>query len=190
MMRIEMLPGTKNVVRFPVERCARPTLALMREIAPDMREVLLIAESFWFDAPAPDLRARVDAETAEYILNQIAGSDGMAIDALDALLDAVVVNAVAACRAAHDASVEAAEAQRTLLQAQTAGGYWMEPLRERAETLTMRTAQLLIEAMTRVEETEGVARAVDLARRGEAWTPRDLRADEAALFGPAVRRAG
>jgi hypothetical protein len=42
---------------------------------------------------------------------------------------------------------------------------------------------LLIEAHARVEEAEGVARAVEMARRGETWTPRDIRAEEAALFG-------
>jgi hypothetical protein len=45
-MRPDMLPGTPNVVRFPVERRARPTLDLMREIAPDVREVPAIAEVF------------------------------------------------------------------------------------------------------------------------------------------------
>ena len=43
-MRIDLLPGTENVLRFPVERRACPTLALLREIAPDMREVWAIAE--------------------------------------------------------------------------------------------------------------------------------------------------
>jgi hypothetical protein len=49
---------------------------------------------------------------------------------------------------------------------------------------------LFIEALVAAEEAEGVARAVGLARRGEPWTPRDLRADEAALFGEAACRAG
>ncbi len=38
-MRVEVLPGMTNVVRFPVERRARPTLELLREIAPDVRVV-------------------------------------------------------------------------------------------------------------------------------------------------------
>ncbi|MGD0108527.1 MAG: hypothetical protein ABSC06_31475 [Rhodopila sp.] len=71
-MRIEMLPGMTNVVRFPVERRARPTLELLRDIAPDAREVLSIAEAFDLDIPGPDLRARVDQETAEHIVNTIA----------------------------------------------------------------------------------------------------------------------
>jgi hypothetical protein len=59
--------------------------------------------------------------------------------------------------------VAAAEAQQVLLSAQIAGHFWLEPLRERAEVLTLRTAELLIDAHTRVEEAEGVARAVGIA---------------------------
>jgi len=39
-MRIELLPGMTNVVRFPVERRARATLELLRGVAPDVREVV------------------------------------------------------------------------------------------------------------------------------------------------------
>jgi len=186
-MRIELLPGMSNVVRFPVERRARPTLDLLREIAPDVREVLSIAEAFDLDVAVPDLRARVDVETAEYILNHFSGRGAMLHRALDELLDPIVAKAVVACRAAHDLSVAAAEAQQVLLRAQTAGHFWIDPLRERAEALTLRTAGLLIEAHARVEEAEGVARAVDLARRGEPWRPRDHGAEDDALL--AMRRA-
>ena len=109
--------------------------------------------------------------------------------ALDALLDPVVARAVDACRAAHDMALDAAEAQQMLHQAQTSGHCWAEPLQQRAEALTLKAATLLIEAHARVEEAEGVARAVGLARRGETWTPRDLQAEAEALFG-LVRQAG
>ena len=66
-MRIELLPGMTNVVRFPVERRARPTLGLLRDIAPDVREVMSLAEAFGMEMPAPDLRGRTDAATAEHI---------------------------------------------------------------------------------------------------------------------------
>jgi hypothetical protein len=139
--------------------------------------------------PAPDLRDRVDLETAEHILNMIAGIR-MLPSALDELVNPTVARAVDACRSAHDVSVEAAEAQQALLSAQIAGHFWLEPLRERAEALTLRTAELLIDAHTRVEEAEGVARAVGFARRGAKWTPRRHRDDEEALFGPVIRQAG
>jgi hypothetical protein len=188
-MRIEILPGTTNVVRFPVERRARPTLDLLREIAPDVREVLSVAESFGLEDPGFDLRARVDAATAEHIANHIAGVGERLPAALDALLDPVVARAVDACRAAHDMALDAAEAQQMLHQAQTSGHCWAEPLQRRAEALTLKAATLLIEAHAQVEEAEGVARAIGLARRGETWTPRDLQAEAEALFG-LVRQAG
>ena len=186
-MRIELLPGMTNVLRFPVKRRARPTLVLLQAIAPDVREVLSIAEAFDLEAPNPDLRARVDAETAEHILYNFAVACGTMHAALDALLDPVIAQAVDACRAAHDESVDAAEAQLALLRAQTAGLFWIETLQERVEALTLKTAKLLIVAHARVEEAEGVARAVDLARRGEPWTPRNQRDEENALFGVACK---
>ena len=186
-MRVERLPGLSNVVRFPVERRARPTMALLRSIAPDVREVLLIAEAFGMQEPAPDLRDRVDAATAEHILNHFAGDNAF----LDGLLAPVLKAAIAACRAAHDASLEASDAQHALLRAQTAGQTWLDPLRERAGMLTERAAELLLQAHARTEETEGVARAVGLARSNTPWTPRDHDAEDEALiaFG-AARRTG
>jgi hypothetical protein len=179
-MRIERLPGTTNVVRFPVERRARPTLDLLRKIAPDLREVLSIADASGLETPAPDLRDRVDAATAEYILNQFGGPGGPPADALAALLDPVVARAITACRAAHDAAAEAQQAPRNAWPA----GH------DRTEALTLRMVSLFIEAMVAAEEAEGVARAIGLARRGEPWTPRDIRVDEAALFGAASCRTG
>ena len=182
-MRVELVPDTTNVVSFPVERRVRPTLELLREIAPDLRVVLSIAEAFDLAVPAPDLRALTDAETAEYILNHVVGAGGSRHRALDALLDPVVAHAVAACRAAHDLSVDAAEARKTVQHARAALNCWIEPLQKRAEGLTRKAAELLIEAHARVEQTEGVARAVGIARRGETWTPRDVQAEAEALFG-------
>ena len=182
-MRIELLPGMTNVVRFPVERRARPTLDLLREIAPDVRELLSVADAFGLDAPAFDLRAQVDAATAEHIVNHLACAGEALQCALDALVDPVVARAVTACRAAHDGAVDAAEARQAFLRAQTAGQVRFEPLQERAEALTLKAAGLLIEAHARVEEAEGVARAVGMARRGETWMPCDPRAEAEALFG-------
>ncbi len=189
-MRVELVPGMANVVRFPVERRARPTLALMREIAPDVREVLNVAEAFGLDMPAHDLRDRVDAETARYIVEQFGGVGALPHAVLDELLRPVLARAVAASRTAHDLSADAAEARQRLSRARTAGHFWIEPLRERVETAMLRTAEALIEAHARVEEAEGVARAVDLARRGEIWAARDHDAEDAALIKLAPRRAG
>ena len=44
-MRIELMPGMTNVVRFPLENRVQPSIALLRAIAPDCREVELVAEA-------------------------------------------------------------------------------------------------------------------------------------------------
>ena len=55
-MRIELTPGMTNVVRFPIERRAKPSMDLVRDIAPDSREVSLVIELFGFDDDIDGLR--------------------------------------------------------------------------------------------------------------------------------------
>jgi len=188
-MRIELLPGMTNVVRFPVERRARPTIGLLRDIAPDVREVLNLAEAFAMETPAPDLRARTDAETAEHIADNAPTASGELEAFLNELEGIAVLRAISACWEAHDASVAAAAAQNALLGAKTAGSFWIEPLQEKAEALTEHAAVLLLTAHAHVEQAEGVARAVALARQREPWTPRDVAAEMEFLLA-AHRAAG
>jgi len=187
-MRIQRLPGELNVLRFPVERRARPTLMLLRDLAPDAREVLAIAEAFDLDLPVQDLRDRVDAATASHIAGQVPLADPERTVMLADMLNAVVVAAVMTCREAHDAAIEAAEARQRLQRADTGGQVWLEPPRARAEALSLRAAELMVAAHARAEEAEGVARAVGIARRGEGWSPRNAEADMEMLL--AVRRTG
>lgn len=183
-MRIELLPGLTNVVRFPVERRARPTLDLLREIAPDPREVGSAIEAFGLDDHTVGLRDAVDASTADHIVNHMQDEPGERRQAaLAELLSPVLQRAVAACRNAHDAAVAAGEAQEELIQAQTEGGFWLEPIATRAEALTQRAVEFLAEAHRSSEEAEGVARAVGIAQRGEHWAPVDRRGAVEDLFG-------
>jgi hypothetical protein len=76
-----------------------------------------------------------------------------------------------------------------LLDARTAGSFWIEPLQEEAETRTERAAVLLLAARAHVEQAERVARAVALARQREPWTPRDTAAEMGFLLA-AHRAAG
>ncbi len=55
--------------------------------------------------------------------------------------------------------------------------------RERANELTFRAVELLVEAYRSNEEAEGVARAVGIARRGETWAPINRHGDIEELFG-------
>jgi len=137
-MRVELLPGMTNVVRFPVERRARPTLELLRGIAPDVREVLNLAEAFGMEMPVPDLREWADAATAEHIANQVPAGGAEREAMLSELLEPVVVGAIASCREAHDAWAAAAAAEQTLGRAQRAGYFRIESLQKRAAALAWR----------------------------------------------------
>src|ERR1700683_2752657 len=66
-MRYETLTRGGNVIRFPVELRAKPSIDLLLDVAPDWREVELIAEAFGLDAPDPEGRAKADRAMAERI---------------------------------------------------------------------------------------------------------------------------
>jgi hypothetical protein len=66
-MRYETMTLGSNVIRFPVELRAKPSIDLLVEVAPDSPEVELIAEAFGFEAPDPDGRSRADRAMAETI---------------------------------------------------------------------------------------------------------------------------
>ena len=171
-----------NVVRFPVERRARPMLELLRGIAPDVREVLNVAEAFGMERPVPDLRERADVATAEHIANQIPAAGAERERLLGEMLDPIIAATIASCRAAHDAWLEAASAEEVLVRARQAGHFPGDALEERAAALARRAAERFLVAHMRTEETEGVARAVGFARSGEAWQPRDARREAEELF--------
>ena len=171
-MNIEMLPGLDNVVRFPIELRVTPSIAVLYDIAPDPREVLLIAESYKLEPPNPELAHQVDAETARYVAEHVlplAPSERPA--ALSGLLDPVVRRAVEACQDADRVGKQLVKAEQALLHARTESGYSAPLLEEAANALSWRAAELLILAHERCQEARGVNRAVGIARRGEMWTP-------------------
>lgn len=176
-MRVEPLAGTTNVVRFPVERRAHPTMEVLHQVLPDIRVILALADSYQMDRPISDLDDQVDAATAEYIANQVpkAGPERAAM--LTRLLDPVVARAVAACHVANDAWAEGGIAVAALRRAQSAGHYDIQSLEARADALTEQAARLLLAAYGHYQEACGVSRAVDLARRGAVWTPRGAHED-------------
>jgi len=182
-MPIEMLRCTTNVIRFPVERRVKPSLELMRDLAPDPREILNVLDGFQIECDPFAARPGADLITAEYLrdlLPATAESDRDAI--LDRLLEAPVKRAIASCQEAEAAMNDAGQAEEHLLRAQTEGGYWLEPIERRATFLTNRAAELLVDAYVAAEEAEGAARAIGIARSGKAWHPFDVHAEAEALF--------
>ena len=163
-----------NVIRFPLERIRGLSLDLLREVAPDLREVLLAADSCGLDNPRRDLSDIVDARTAEYILNEAPQQPGAArTQMLDAMASRVIEAAAASCRAVQAAHRAAAAMRQSLEAARRIGQGWEEELEQRSSELTLAWAASLVEAYERCEEAEGVVRATGLARRGEPWTPVD-----------------
>ncbi len=170
----DVFEDSTNVVRFPSERAVHPLMDRICDVEPDARGVVLAADSLGLVLPASDLRARVDEETARHIAEQVlALAPCERRVALDALLAPVAVAALRACAEAAWASGHCAAARRDVEQARREGGHWMDPLEERAEVLALEAGRLLVVAYGRCQEAHGVARAVGLARRGEAWTPCD-----------------
>ena len=176
-MRTELLHGQTNVFRFPVELRAPATLDLLRDLAPDVRHVLNVADAFDLSVPGIELRDMVDAETAEHIVNHLVLEHGARRRAsLDALQAPLVQRAVDACRHANDRHAQAVEAQAKVQQA-AGRNDWTRAIEEKANDLVLQAAEALVAAHVAVEQAEGAARAIGMARRGECWVPRNAGAD-------------
>ena len=175
-MQIELTPGLTNVIRFPVEERVDPSIPLLFEIEPDVREVLAIEESFQLEGIDEGLFEASDRETATYIAEQILPTAGGARlrSLLDELLSPIVADAVTACRQAHAASTRAVEAEQKALTAKVAGSRWVALLEAEATSRTEQAARLLIAAHNACRRAHGVNRAVWFAREGEKWRPYDI----------------
>ncbi len=100
-MRYETMSLGSNVIRFPVELRVKPSIDLLIEVAPDSREVELIAEAFGFDPPDPDGRSEADRAMAETIARTDLPADPKERrTALNAMLKPLIDRAVAAWRSA------------------------------------------------------------------------------------------
>lgn len=184
-------PNTTNVLRFPIERRLRPTLDLLRDIAPDARQVLNLADSFGFEPPAHDLRDGADAETAAFIALQVPSGGPARMTALQELEKPVLRRAIDACREAQDAIFRARIAADAVAAAKNGGDQlWRDNPRQIADVAAEQMAVFVLQAHARAEEAEGVARAVAFARRGDPWLPRDQAAetDELIDMGAAYAR--
>jgi hypothetical protein len=147
------------------------------------REVELIAEAFGFDAPDPGGRAKADQAMAE----RIAAMD-LPVDrqerwaALNAILTPFVDRAVAACAQARQASLRSDADNEKFAKAQMEGGYWLAPLKEAADYWAVEAARLQIAAHEAAQAAHGAGRAIEFAKRGEAWRPSNAEDDMNALI--------
>jgi hypothetical protein len=182
-MRIALMAGTTNVVRFPVEQRAKPSLDLLRDIAPDLREISLVAEAFGLDEPSGGIRDVADRKMAERIASGEwpAASEERAA-ALDAILKPLVERAVVVCRTAHKAAAVSDDAAEAFVNAQGRGGYWLSPLEDASNRRATEAAEFLIDAYVATQEAFGAARAIRMAKCGEEWRPFDVEAAANELF--------
>ena len=178
-----------NVVPFPLRRVLPERVARAYEDAPDVREVSSIADAFHLDMPARDLRDRVEASVAVFVLTHVPHERGARREAaLRELLATYAERAAAASEVARDAwgVSEAAQERVVLRQGERGSDAALEILSRRANELSEDAARLTIAAYGVAVEWSEAARVVALALRGEEWKPFDLRAAERELFGPAV----
>jgi hypothetical protein len=186
-MRYETMILGSNVIRFPVELRAKPSIDLLIEVAPDAREVELIAESFGLDAD-PDGRSKADRAMAERIAKTDLPADPKERRAaLNAMLKPLVARAVAVCAAARQAALRSDEAAAKLANAQIEGGYWLAPLEDAANHWAVESAWLQLTAHEAGEAAHGAGRSIEFAKRGEPWRPPNVEEDVDALI--AAQRA-
>ena len=176
-MRYETMSLGSNVIRFPIELRAKPSIDLLIEVAPDSREVELIAEAFGFDAPDPDGRSKADRVMAETIAKAVLPADPKERRAaLNAMLKPLVDRAVASCAAARQTALRSDEAGAKLANAQIEGGYWLAPLEDAADHWAVESARLQLTAYEAAHVTGRLGvRLLEFCRTGAFWLETVLR---------------
>ena len=182
--------GNGERFRFPVELAAKPTTDLLRSVAPDVREVSLVAEAFGLDEPPIGIRNGADRAMAERIAATTCWPEDARAKraAIEAMLKPLVERALRMCREAREAGSRSDDAAEKFVSAELEGGYWLKPLKDASDYWAMELARRLIDAYAAAEEALGAERAVGFAMRGEAWRPFDLQEEAEALFFGAARR--
>ena len=179
-MRYETLTLGGNVIRFPVELRAKPSIDLLVDVAPDSREVELIAEAFGFDAPDPEGRAKADRAMADRIATMVLPVERQERRAaLSAILKPLVGRAVAACAQARQASLrsDADNERSSLPRRRSRAAIGWAPLKEAADYWAVEAARLQIVAHEAAQTAHGAGRA-DRVRPGAAPARRPSNAQD------------
>ena len=182
-MQIETLPGTDNVIRFPVEMREKPSMRTLFQLRPDARVLFMHAEGLCFELPQHGLRDCTDQATAEHIAGHLDADGRAPKQFLDELLEPLLERAVDAARKAVVAAAAAQAAQRGADSAHAP-----DAQKERALAAMEKAVRLGLEAHVLTEETIGVERAVRYARKGEPWVSRSDEADMDILIAAELAR--
>ena len=173
-MDIDHLPGTDGVVRFPVERRARPTLMLAEELAPRQDLALAMADERAGDEGHPDtLVQAVEAFT------KLAEALEFSMGAEAALAHLRAMNAVQVERActlgwAYRDAEAAAEQDELRLRTAKAAGYdgLLDGMHEEIRRSRAKWAACALAARAAADAARGAQEALDCFERGEPWQRR------------------
>lgn len=170
-MDIDHLPGTDGVVRFPVERRAKPTLMLAEELAPRSDLADAMADERANGEGRPDTLVQVVdaftmlAETLEFSM----GVDA-ALAHLRAMNEVQVERACTLGWAYRDAEV-AAEAVELQLRNAKAAGYdgLLGGLHEQVRRSRAKWTARALAARAAADAARGAKEALDCHESGEPW---------------------
>ncbi|MCW2319209.1 hypothetical protein M2322_004778 [Rhodoblastus acidophilus] len=162
---------------------------VLRALAPDARQVSLVAEAFGIDEPDWIIRDRADAEMWANVATRtdLPADAARRRAALEAMLKPFVKEAARLCRKSREDARRSDEAAGKLLAARNEGGYWLDALEDALTSRTYAWARGLIEAYEACQEAFGAERAIGIAIRGERWAPVDHDKDVEVLLLAAAR---
>jgi hypothetical protein len=173
-----MTRDPSNVVHFPSGRHASTSVELLRDIAPDVRQVGNVAAAFGYEQPDPGLRDEADRAMAVRLGDlDLPCAPAARSRVIDAVFLPVLQRAMQAINEATSAGRQSDRAQGRIARMLHDGGRPDEKALARASALTQVGAHALLEAHLQAECALGAWRAVELARKGDGWTPRDPRPD-------------
>ena len=179
-MEIDHLPGTGGVVRFPVERRAKPTLLLAEELAPRSDLAAAMADELaetrsvcrWAgDEGHPDTLAEV-AEAFTTLTGTLEFSMGVdaALAHLRAMNAVQVERACALGWAYRDAEAAAGAAELKWRNAKAAGfDGLLDGLDEQARRSRSKWTACALAARAAADAARGAKEALDCYERGEPW---------------------
>ncbi len=173
-MEIDLLPGTGGVVRFPVERRAKPTLALAEELAPRSDLADAMADERANGEGRPD--TLVQATGAFTMLAQ-ALEFSMGVEAslahLRAMNEVQVERACTLGWAYRDAEAAAEAAELQLKNAKAAGfGGLLDGLHEEVRRCRATWTACALTARAAADAARGAQEALDCHESGETWRRR------------------
>ena len=173
-MDIDHLPGTDGVVRFPVERRAKPTLVLAEELAPRSDLADAMADERANGEGHPDtLVQAVDAFTKLAEALEFSMGVDAALAHLRAMNEVQVERACALGWAYRDAEAAAEQAELQLENAKAASyDGLLGELHEQIRRSRSEWTACALAARAAADAARGAKEALDCHERGEPWRRR------------------